>query len=219
MNWLERIRAERAIAVVRGHTFAQGYGMARAVAAGGMGLIEITADTERAWELIERLRGELPNCAIGTGTILTLADWQAAASSGAQFMFSPHLDQDLLARSRAIDLPMIPGALSPTEIVAAWQAGAASVKVFPVNCVGGVAYLQALREPLAGIPLIPTGGVSLENARGFLAAGAIGVGLGSSLFPLELVRRSNWDGVTELAQGLRRILFDDPASAKVGGDS
>lgn len=210
---------ERAIAVVRGNSFAQGYAMAKAVAAGGMGLIEITADTERAWELIERLRGELPDCAIGTGTILTLADWQAAVSSGAQFMFSPHLDLDLLERSRAIELPMIPGALSPTEIVAAWQAGAASVKVFPVNCLGGAAYIKAIREPLARIPLIPTGGVNLENARGLLEVGAIGVGLGSSLFPRSLVQRGDWAGVTELAQGLRRILFDAMDSSKVDVES
>jgi 2-dehydro-3-deoxyphosphogluconate aldolase / (4S)-4-hydroxy-2-oxoglutarate aldolase len=203
VNWLERIAAERVIAVVRAATFRQGYEMARAVAAGGMGIIEITADTERAWELIDRLRGELPDCAIGTGTILTLADWQAAASSGAQFMFSPHLDRVLLEKSRAIDLPMIPGAFSPTEIVMAWQAGAASVKVFPVNCLGGAAYLRALREPLAGIPLIPTGGVNLENARGFLEVGAIGVGLGSSLFLPELMERGDWEGVTELARRLR----------------
>jgi 2-dehydro-3-deoxyphosphogluconate aldolase / (4S)-4-hydroxy-2-oxoglutarate aldolase len=199
---------ERAIAVVRAATFAQGYEMARAVAAGGMGVIEITADTERAWELIERLRGELPDCAIGTGTILTEADWQDGVSCGAQFMFSPHFDQVLLEKSRSIDLPMIPGALSPTEIVTAWQAGAASVKVFPVQCVGGVAYLQAVRGPLAGIPLIPTGGVNLENARGFIEAGAIGVGLGSSLFPAELVQRGDWEGVTDLARRLRAALFD-----------
>lgn len=208
MNWLERMRTERAIAVVRAATFAQGYEMAQAVAAGGMGLIEITADTERSWELIERLRGELPDCAIGTGTILTEADWQNGVSCGAQFMFSPHLDRVLLEKSRSIELPMIPGALSPTEIVTAWQAGAASVKVFPIQSVGGAAYLRAVREPLAGIPLIPTGGVNLENARGFIEAGAIGVGLGSSLFPAELMRREDWEGVTELARRLRAALFD-----------
>jgi 2-dehydro-3-deoxyphosphogluconate aldolase / (4S)-4-hydroxy-2-oxoglutarate aldolase len=206
MIWLEQLQKYRAIAVVRSSSYATAYHMAKAVADGGMGLIEITANSDRPWDLIARLRSELPHCTIGTGTILTLADWQNGVSSGAQFMFSPHFDPLLVAKSRAIDLPMIPGAFSPTEIVTAWQAGAASVKVFPIQCLGGAAYLQALRDPLADIPLIPTGGVNLKNARGFLEAGAVAVGLGGSLFPQDAIDRQDWQTISAGARQLQASL-------------
>jgi 2-dehydro-3-deoxyphosphogluconate aldolase / (4S)-4-hydroxy-2-oxoglutarate aldolase len=206
MNWLAQLHKHRAIAVVRSSSQPLAYQMAKAVAAGGMGLIEITATSDRPWDLIAQLRAELPHCLIGTGTILTLQEWQDAVSSGAQFMFSPHLNTLLLEKSQEINLPMIPGAFSPTEIVTAWQAGAASVKVFPVQCLGGAAYLQALREPLVGIPLIPTGGVNVTNARSFINAGAIAVGLGGSLFPQNLVERGEWEAITTLAHQLLESL-------------
>jgi 2-dehydro-3-deoxyphosphogluconate aldolase / (4S)-4-hydroxy-2-oxoglutarate aldolase len=199
VDLLPVLRQQRAIAVIRAPSAQLGYEMAQAVAAGGMRLIEITADSDRPWQTIDRLRTALPNCVIGTGTILTPTDWQNAAASGAQFMFSPHVDTRLIAQSRAVEIPMIPGALSPTEIVTAWQAGATAVKVFPVQALGGAAYIRALGGPLSQIPLIPTGGVTVANARELIAAGAIAVGLAGSLFPTALVKKGDWPGITSLA--------------------
>ncbi len=202
MDLLPLLRQQRAIAVIRAPAAQLGYEMALAVAAGGMRLIEITADSNRPWVLIDRLRTALPNCVIGTGTILNQADWQNAVSSGAQFMFSPHVDVQLIAQSRSIRMPMFPGALSPTEIVTAWQAGATAVKVFPVQAMGGADYIRALRDPLGQIPLIPTGGVTVTNARELIAAGSIAVGLAGSLFPLTMVAEGDWQSITYLAQQL-----------------
>lgn len=202
MDWLQILQRHRAIAVIRAPSLPVGYEMAQAVAAGGIRLIEITADGDRPWATIDRLRQDLPDCVIGTGTILNLTDWQNAVSSGAQFIFSPHVDVGLIAKSKAIGMPMVPGALSPTEIVTAWQAGAAAVKVFPIQTMGGAAYLQALRGPLGQIPLIPTGGVTVANAREMIEAGAIAVGLAGSLFPQALVSQGDWRAIATLARQL-----------------
>jgi 2-dehydro-3-deoxyphosphogluconate aldolase / (4S)-4-hydroxy-2-oxoglutarate aldolase len=209
VDLLSLLRQQRAIAVIRAPAAQLGYEMAQAVAAGGMRLIEITADSDRPWVLIDRLRTALPNCVIGTGTILNQADWQNAVGSGAQFMFSPHVDVQLIAQSRSIGMPMFPGALSPTEIVTAWQAGATAVKVFPVKALGGAAYIRALRDPLGQIPLIPTGGVTITNARELIAAGSIAVGLAGSLFPKTMVIERDWLGITALAQQLMNSVASD----------
>ena len=103
-------------------------------------------------------------------------------------------------------MPIVPGALSPSEIVCAWQAGASCVKVFPVQAVGGERYIRSLQGPLGDIPLIPTGGVTLDNAVDFLAAGAIAVGLSSHLFPAEAIQTGNWQTVTQRTQQLMQKL-------------
>jgi 2-dehydro-3-deoxyphosphogluconate aldolase / (4S)-4-hydroxy-2-oxoglutarate aldolase len=210
VDLLPVLRQQRAIAVIRAPSAQLGYEMALAVAAGGMRLIEITADSERPWDVIDRLRTALPDCIIGTGTVLSQTDWQNAVSSGVEFIFSPHVDMQLIAQSQVIGLPMIPGALSPTEIVTAWQAGATAVKVFPVQALGGADYIKALHSPLSQIPLIPTGGVTGANARGLIAAGAIAVGLAGSLFPKEAVERRDWAVVTKFAAQLMASLQDLP---------
>ncbi len=210
MDLLPIFKQQRVIAVIRAPSAQLGYDMALAVAAGGIRLIEITADSDRPWEMIDRLRLALPDCVIGTGTILTQADWQNAVASGAQFIFSPHVDTQLIAQSRAVGVPMIPGALSPTEIVIAWQAGATAVKVFPVQALGGAAYIKSLGSPLGQIPLIPTGGVTVTNAHELITAGAIAVGLSGSLFPPAVVDSQNWLVVTDLAAQLIGSLPDFP---------
>jgi 2-dehydro-3-deoxyphosphogluconate aldolase / (4S)-4-hydroxy-2-oxoglutarate aldolase len=202
MNWLERLKQQRVIAVIRAPSYRLGLQMAKAVAAGGIKLIEITADSDRAWDLIPELQQELPDCVIGTGTILTNDQWSNAVKSGAQFMFSPHVDVGLIGKSRSIGIPMIPGAFSPTEIVTAWQAGAASVKVFPIQCLGGADYIRAICSPLGQIPLIPTGGVNLLNAQDLIEAGAIAVGLAGSLFPKKCMEEEDWGSISTIAKDL-----------------
>jgi 2-dehydro-3-deoxyphosphogluconate aldolase/(4S)-4-hydroxy-2-oxoglutarate aldolase len=202
--WLSTLKQERAIAVIRAPTFELGQQMAWAVAAGGMRLIEITWNSDRAPELIAALRSELPNCLIGTGTLLNREHLQSAIAAGAQFLFTPHVDFGLIQLALQQGVPIVPGALSPTEIVTAWQAGASSVKVFPVQAVGGASYIRNLQGPLGQIPLIPTGGVTLENAKDFLAAGAIAVGLSGNLFPVAAIQAGNWQAIAQQARNLRQ---------------
>ena len=204
--WIKLLQHTRSIAVIRAETFAQGLAMANAVAAGGMSLIEITWNSDRALELVNQLQADLPHCTIGMGTLLSVSAVREAIAAGAQFLFSPHTDLALIHLAIDRGVPLVPVALSPTEIVTAWQAGAAGVKVFPIQAVGGASYIRALQGPLGGIPLIPTGGVTPDNAAAFLAAGAIAVGLSGQLFPTEAIAQSNWTEITDRAQDLVRRL-------------
>jgi len=204
--WLLLLRQSRAIAVIRASERAKAYEMARAVAVGGMQLIEITWDSVGSANLIAQLRSELPACTIGTGTLLTLEHLKQAVAAGAQFAFTPHTNLAMIAAAADMNVPIIPGALSPSEIVSAWEAGASCVKVFPVQAVGGASYVKSLQGPLSHIPLIPTGGVTVENAQEFLLAGAIAVGLASQLFPQPLVAVGNWEAITTRANQLMQQL-------------
>jgi 2-dehydro-3-deoxyphosphogluconate aldolase/(4S)-4-hydroxy-2-oxoglutarate aldolase len=204
--WLKLLQQTRAIAVIRAAKIEQGRQMAKAVAAGGMQVIEITWNSDRSAQLIGQLRQELPTCTIGTGTLLTLDQLEQAIAAGAQFLFTPHVDPVMIQAAVVQDVPIIPGALSPTEIVTAWTAGASCVKVFPVQAVGGASYIKSLQGPLGEIPLIPTGGVTVENAKEFIAAGAIAVGVSGQLFPTQLVASSNWEAITQLAKSLMQQL-------------
>lgn len=207
--WLSLVRQHRAIAVIRTSQLTIGQQMAKAVAAGGLRLIEITWNSDRAAELVSQLRSELPTCVIGAGTLIDQDQTQRAIAARAQFLFTPHVDPGLIQIATQAGVPIIPGALSPTEIVMAWQAGASSVKVFPVQAVGGTRYIQSLQGPLGDIPLIPTGGVTLENAKEFIEAGAIGVGLAGSLFPKQELEVENWSAITKRALTLMQHLQAD----------
>ncbi|MEH2373776.1 bifunctional 4-hydroxy-2-oxoglutarate aldolase/2-dehydro-3-deoxy-phosphogluconate aldolase [Nostoc sp.] len=204
--WLSQLQKHRAIAVIRAPKIELGQEMAMAVASGGMQLIEITWNSDRAGELISQLRSQLPTCTIGTGTLFNVQQLQSAIASGAQFLFTPHLDSAMIQAAQQKDVPIIPGALTPTEIVTAWSQGASCVKVFPVQALGGADYIKSLQGPLGEIPLIPTGGVTLENAKEFLEAGAIAVGLSGGLFPKKLVTEGNWEAIAYRARKLMRQL-------------
>lgn len=195
----------KVIAVIRASKMVQAYQMAKAVAAGGMQLIEITWNSDRADQLINQLRSELPTCIVGTGTLLTLEQMEQAVAAGAQFLFTPHVDPAMIQAAAKMSIPIIPGALSPTEIVTAWSMGASCVKVFPVQALGGVSYIKSLQAPLGHIPLIPTGGVTLANAEEFIAAGAIAVGLSGDLFPQPLVAAQNWEAITQRARNFMQL--------------
>lgn len=213
-SWLTLLRQHRAIAVIRASGLSQGRQMAQAVAAGGMFLIEITWNRDslrdscasRAPELISQLRKELPHCTIGAGTLLNLEQLRQAIEAGAQFLFTPHVDPTLIAAAVDAGIPIVPGALSPTEIVTAWNVGATCVKVFPIEAVGGARYIKSLQGPLSQIPLIPTGGVTLENAKEFIAAGAIAVGLSGELFPQALIAAGDWEAIAQRAKTLNEQL-------------
>ncbi|AFZ16404.1 bifunctional 4-hydroxy-2-oxoglutarate aldolase/2-dehydro-3-deoxy-phosphogluconate aldolase [Allocoleopsis franciscana] len=204
--WLTLLQQHRFIAVIRSPWPSLGHKMAQAAALGGLSLIEITWNSERAPELISQLRTELPHCIIGTGTLLNLEQLEQAIEAGAQFLFTPHVNLTLIAAAVKAGVPIVPGALTPTEIVTAWEAGASCIKVFPIQAAGGASYIKALQGPLGHIPLIPTGGVSLENAQEFLNAGAIAVGLSGELFPKALIATEDWKAIAQRARTLREQL-------------
>ncbi len=203
-NWLSSLQKNKIIAVIRSNRKDLALQMAKAVANGGIQLIEITWNSDRADEVISQLRTELPNCTIGTGTLLNLEQQKQAIASGAQFLFTPHTDIAMI--QEAGDIPILPGALSPTEIITAWNAGASCVKVFPVQAVGGASYIKSLQAPLGHIPLIPTGGVTVDNAKEFLLAGAIAIGLSSELFPQKLLAVGDWRAIALRCKALLQQL-------------
>jgi 2-dehydro-3-deoxyphosphogluconate aldolase / (4S)-4-hydroxy-2-oxoglutarate aldolase len=201
-SWLKLLEQERAIAVIRSADFAIGLEMAKAVYAGGMNLIEITWNSDRPAQLIKTVREILPDATIGVGTITTPAELEAALEVGVEFIFAPGTDRDCIQMAVAHQIPIVPGALTPTEIVQAWNAGATCVKVFPVHALGGATYIKSLKDPLGQIPLIPTGGITLANAPSMLEAGAIAVGLAGDLFPKAAIASGQWPIITAQAQQL-----------------
>jgi 2-dehydro-3-deoxyphosphogluconate aldolase / (4S)-4-hydroxy-2-oxoglutarate aldolase len=157
------------------------------------------------WKRISCYRGsyELPPCSgtdrrlatafkghaiIGAGTVLSIEEAQRALEAGASFLVSPHVEETLLTFCREAGIPAIPGAFTPTEIWRAWQGGAAMVKIFPAM-PSGPEYIRHLRGPFPTLPLLPTGGITIENATAFLRAGAIAVGIGSALVNPNLITR------------------------------
>jgi 2-dehydro-3-deoxyphosphogluconate aldolase / (4S)-4-hydroxy-2-oxoglutarate aldolase len=210
-KWLQLLRQHKAIAVIRCDDFNLAYNMAQAVAAAGMNLIEITWNSDRPAQLIAQLREELPHCTIGTGTILDLNQLATAVDAGAQFAFSPGFDVRLLETCLSrYQIPFIPGIFTPSEAINAWQQGAEVVKVFPIKSLGGAEYIKCLQGPLGHIPFIPTGGVTVDNAVEMIAAGAIAVGISSSLFPTEAIANQQWSEITERA----KLLIDQLQAAK-----
>jgi 2-dehydro-3-deoxyphosphogluconate aldolase/(4S)-4-hydroxy-2-oxoglutarate aldolase len=205
-TWLQSLQAHRAIAVLRTPDLELGRALAQSAIAGGMGIIEITWNSAEPAKLIAQLREIFPHCLIGTGTVLTLVDLENAIACGSQFCFTPHVNAELIKKAIQAEIPIIPGALTPTEIVTAWQLGANAVKVFPVQSLGGAEYIKSLQGPLGHIPLIPTGGVTLENALSFIQSGAIAIGLSGELFPTNLIQSEDWAGVQKRVESLQEKL-------------
>ena len=201
--WLQLLTEHKAIAVIRSERMDLAYNMAHAVSEGGIKLIEITWNSDRPAQLINRLRAELPHCTIGVGTILNLQQLREAVTAGAQFAFAPHFNPDLLnACLNHYQIPFVPGVFTPTEMVNAWQQGAKVLKIFPIKSLGGAEYIKCLQGPLDRIALIPTGGVTVENARTMLDAGAIAVGISSNLFPKDAIALQDWLTITIRTQSL-----------------
>jgi 2-dehydro-3-deoxyphosphogluconate aldolase/(4S)-4-hydroxy-2-oxoglutarate aldolase len=195
----------RVIAIARRLEPATLPAVAEALAANGIRVFEVTIDSPGAVESIRALaEGPLAErLLVGAGTVLSVGEAEAAVAAGARFLVTPHLDPELIGWAAERGIPILPGAFTPTEIVTAWRAGAAAVKLFPAS-VAGPAFIRDFRGPFPDIPLIPTGGVSVENAADFLRAGAVAVGLGSWLTgagdPAEVARRAA--AVAEVVAGV-----------------
>ena len=174
---VERIRSERLVAVLRRVEDVDA--RVEALAQAGVRVVEITLDTPDALAAIERARAR-GDVSVLAGTVRRPEQVEEAVAAGAEAIVSPAHVQAVLERARELGVPAIPGALTPTEVEAAWAAGAALVKLFP-GSVGGPSYVRELLAPLADVPLLVTGGVDSSNARAFLDAGAVAVGAGSVL--------------------------------------
>lgn len=181
--------------------------MAQSAADGGIHLLEIASP--QPVRLLQQIQQALPHCTVGVGTVLSGQALEGAIAAGAQFAFSPHTSTKMIALAASKGVPFIPGAMTPTEIITAWQAGAAAVKVFPISTLGGTTYIRSLQGPLGHIPVIPTGGVNLTTAPDLLKAGAIAVGLSSALFPRADIEAQNWSAIRQRAQDLVRVCQHD----------
>jgi 2-dehydro-3-deoxyphosphogluconate aldolase/(4S)-4-hydroxy-2-oxoglutarate aldolase len=196
---LKRILDGGIVAVVRAESGEQLVSVVRALAEGGVTAAEITFTVPGAIEVIGRVRRELGDqVVLGAGTVLDPETARAALLAGAEYLVAPTVNCEVIRMARRYDKVVMPGAFTPTEVLTAWEAGADVVKVFPAD-VGGPAYLKALRGPLPQIRLMPTGGVDLETAEGFLRAGACCLGVGSALVDSKTVAAGDFARIRELA--------------------
>jgi 2-dehydro-3-deoxyphosphogluconate aldolase / (4S)-4-hydroxy-2-oxoglutarate aldolase len=188
-----------------------------ALLAAGVRAVEVTLNSPGALDMLRAINDAFGSRAlVGAGTVLDVQSAEAALDAGARFIVSPHTDAVLVASLARRGVPCIPGALSPTEILTAWRAGASLVKLFPAGAVG-VGFLKDLRGPLSDIPLLPTGGVSLDNAAAFMSAGAWGLGLGSALVDPKLVSARQFDELASRAQAFLHLTAGQTADYCVPG--
>ncbi len=201
MDVLARIHDVGIIPVVRATSSEEALAAVEAIRAGGIPILEITLTVPGAVKIIRELARTLGDQAlIGAGTVLDAETARACIDAGARFVVSPSLDIPTIEACRSLNVPVFPGALTPTEIVTAWRAGANAVKVFPAGAVGGAAYLKSIKAPLPQIELIPTGGVSVKSVPDFVAAGAFALGVGADLVNLEALRRGDAASITAKAR-------------------
>ena len=203
---LQQILAGGIVAVVRSPHAEQLVGVARALAQGGVRAIEITMTVPDAIEVIREVARDLGGeILLGAGTVLDPETARSAILAGAEYVVAPTVNLDVIRVCRRYDKVVMPGAFTPTEVLAAWEAGADIVKVFPAD-VGGPKYLKALLAPLPQVRLMPTGGVDLESAAAFLKAGACCLGVGSSLVDKDAVASGDFARIRDLAGQFIRIV-------------
>ncbi len=179
---LKQIKDTGVIPVVRATTADEAMRAIDAIREGGISVLEITMTVPSAFSVIEQVAARFGSDAlVGAGTVLDAETAKSCISAGAEFIVSPALNLETIAFCRERDVAVMPGALTPTEVVTAWKAGADFVKVFPAGAVGGASYLKALKAPLPHVELVPTGGVSLKTAADFIKAGAAALGVGTDL--------------------------------------
>lgn len=172
----------------------------------GLRAIEVTMNTDGAVEILRNLKTlakPYDDLKVGAGTVRHISEYQKAVYAGAAFIVTPNSRKDVIKTADSENIPIIPGALTPTEVQKAYDLGATAVKIFPVNCVGGPEYIKALRGPYRDIPLLACGGVNAENAASYLKAGADLLAFGGSIFSPKLMAEGNWN---EIGQRLKTLL-------------
>jgi 2-dehydro-3-deoxyphosphogluconate aldolase/(4S)-4-hydroxy-2-oxoglutarate aldolase len=188
------------VPVLRAESVDKALALAEAIAAGGVTVLEITMTVPGAIQVMRKLSEQRPDILIGAGTVLDPETARMCILEGAQFVVSPALNLKTVEMCQRYSIAALPGALTPTEIVTAWQAGADVVKVFPASAMGGAKYLSSLKAPLPQVEMIPTGGVSLSTAIDFLEAGAFALGVGADLVNTKAMAEGKPEVVTESAR-------------------
>jgi len=198
---ISQIRKIGIVPVIRADSEDEARQLIEAIFEGGISIFEVTTTVPNAVLLIKTLVADFAEKAIiGAGTVLDAATARNCLAAGAKFIVSPVLKLDVIEICRRENVAVFPGALTPTEIVAAWQAGADAVKIFPANAVGGASFLKAIKTPLPNIELMPTGGVTLATIGDFIRAGAIAVGVGSDLADVRAIRAGESEKITKAAR-------------------
>lgn len=196
---LDRIHTERVIALIRADSSNSLVECARALAAGGLTCIELTMTTPGAIELCARVSRELPGVLLGLGTVLDPDTARRGIDAGAKFIVTPAVRPAVIEACLAAGVPILGGALTPTEICTAWDLGVDVVKIFPAEFFGP-AYIKSIKAPFPEIQVMPTGGVTPENVRDFLNNGAFATAAGSSLVAAASLKAGHWDAITARAR-------------------
>ena len=202
---VEFIQTEKIIAVIRADLKQELFFKAvRALYKGGIRCIEITMTSPNALNIIENLKKEWEenDILIGAGTVIDATTCRLAILAGTDFIVTPTLSPDVITMSRNYGVVSMCGGFTPTELLNAWQTGADFVKLFPAS-VGGPEYIKAVLGPLPKLPLVPTGGINQDNARNFLEAGAVALGIGGNLVSKTLLASENYPLITETAQNYK----------------
>ncbi|MDR3739998.1 MAG: bifunctional 4-hydroxy-2-oxoglutarate aldolase/2-dehydro-3-deoxy-phosphogluconate aldolase [Terracidiphilus sp.] len=195
------------IPVLRAKSTQQAHALVQALLEGGISIVEVTMTVPGAIDLLCELKREYgKQLLLGSGTVTTAEQAQATIDAGAEFVVSPSLHLDVIAATLAAGKVSVPGALTPTEVITAWNAGADYVKIFPCAAVGGAPYLKALLAPFPHLRLIPTGGVTLDTVEGFLKAGACALGVGSDLVDLNAIDTGHPERITQTARAYLEVL-------------
>ncbi len=197
---LERLTTIGVIPVIRAQSADEAAAAIAAIQAGGISVLEITMTVPGALELIREVARGVTSALVGAGTVLDPETARACIDAGALFVVSPETNVLTIEACRKTGIAVLPGALTPTEVVTAWNAGADLVKVFPANALGGPSYIKSLKAPLPQIGLVPTGGVNLQTAKDFIKAGAAALGVGADLVDLQALRRGEAELITERAR-------------------
>jgi 2-dehydro-3-deoxyphosphogluconate aldolase/(4S)-4-hydroxy-2-oxoglutarate aldolase len=189
------------VPVLRASSAEEGHALVEALLAGGVNIVEVTMTVPGAVELLRELKSNYGNTLLlGSGTVTDARQARATIEAGAEFVVSPSLHLDVIAATKEMGKVSIPGAFTPTEVIAAWRAGAEYVKVFPCSAAGGASYLKALRAPFPDLRLIPTGGVTLATATEYLSAGAAALGVGSDLVNTRAIAEGKPEIITDTAR-------------------
>ena len=212
---LERIKSIGIIPVVRASSGDEALAAVEAIKAGGLSVLEITMTVPGAVGIIEQVAKRYGDeVLVGAGTVLNAETARDCLAAGAQFIVSPALNLETIAFCRDAGCAIMPGALTPTEVVTAWSAGADMVKVFPCGAMGGASYIKSLKAPLPQIELVPTGGVSLTTAASFIEAGSAAIGVGADLVDIKAIRAGQSERITETT----RAYIEAVRNARAGLD-
>ena len=214
MTPLEYVKERKIVAIVRGLSPEYLIRLGHAFEEGGIGLMEVTynqsapetwKDTARGIEAVEKEFGD--RLLVGAGTVITLEQVSMTYNAGGHYLVTPTTQPEIIRAGKALGLGLYPGAFTPSEILAAYEAGADAVKVFPASCLGP-GYIKAIRAPLSHVPLMAVGGVNEKNAADFMKAGCVGLGVGGNLVNKEWIRNGEWEKITALAKEFKKAVAE-----------